>query len=137
MSRPSRHRRPSVAQMLPVYLATVAANPGATHDVIAAVLGVKLQTCIDYLNRLVAAGHVVKTQTARNGPGQPPVIYHVVPTPKENSMPRLKPITAQQIRNYNPPRGNLTSQDLADQYNEAWAGRTWQIVDGVIIYGSK
>jgi len=53
-------------------------------------------------------------------------------------MKTLKPITAQQINNYSGGLfGNLTSQELADIYNEQWAGRTWQIVDGVIIYGSK
>lgn len=34
----------------------------------------------------------------------------------------IKPITAQQIRDYSPPVGNLTPHDLADTFNAQWAG---------------
>lgn len=51
-------------------------------------------------------------------------------------MKTLKPITAQQITDYSGATPAQAEQ-LAEQYNEQWAGRTWQIVDGVIIYGSK
>lgn len=51
-------------------------------------------------------------------------------------MKTLKPITAQQITDYSGVTPEQ-AEPLAAQYNEQWAGRTWQIVDGTIIYGSK
>lgn len=52
-------------------------------------------------------------------------------------MPKLKPITPGQVLNYSPTTTAEQAVRLAVQYNYQWAGRTWQIVDGTLVYGGR
>lgn len=51
----------------------------------------------------------------------------------------LQPLTGRQVMDYPLPIsvGPITGARIAAEYNKAWAGRTWTIVDGTIIYGES
>jgi len=52
-------------------------------------------------------------------------------------MNTLKTITPGQILDYSPSTTAEQAVRLAVQYNYQWAGRTWQIVDGALVYGGR
>lgn len=46
----------------------------------------------------------------------------------------IKPITPQQVREYNPGTTDERAEALAAAHNETWAGRSWEIRDGIVVY---
>lgn len=46
----------------------------------------------------------------------------------------LKPITAQQVLDYSPGTSDEQAERLAAAHNETWAGRSWEIRDGQVVY---